>query len=133
MGKTINVLIVEDKADKACLMKIGLLDTFGTGAVSILIKKSVPEAEEVILRERNHFQLVMLDGDLNGYHGDELIPVIRNNQEGCVIAACSDRPEMNLRMMEKGADITTEKDFANAQFADIRKKLFELVMKPVTT
>ncbi len=133
MGKIINILIVEDELAKACLIKTGIIETFGNESVSILIKDKVSDAEEILLAKKNHFQLVALDGDLNDRHGDELIPVIRKTQQDCIIAACSDRPEMNLWMMEKGADITTEKDFANAQFAEIRKKLFGLVMKPITT
>lgn len=132
MGKIINILIVEDRPDKACLIKTGLIDTFGLESVSILVKDKVSDAEEILHTKTNHFQLIALDGDLNDRHGDELIPTIHKTQHGCIIAACSDRPEMNLRMMKAGASITTEKDFANNQFAEIRKNLFELVMKTTT-
>lgn len=133
MGKTINVLIVEDRPEKAFLIKLGIIETFGNESISILIKENVSNAEEILLAKTNHFQLVALDGDLNDRHGDELIPTIRKTQQDCIIAACSDRTEMNVRMMNTGANITTEKDFANLEFAEIRKNLFELVMRPITT
>lgn len=126
--RSLNILIVEDQAEKTALLKIGIMETFQSP--SILIKNSLPDAEEAL--RQNSFDLILLDGDLNGHHGEDLIPVIRQTQQDCVIAACSDREQKNKEMMEAGADIVTEKDFANVQFADIRKKLFELVMKTTT-
>ena len=117
LGKeNLKFLIIDDSVYAQKLIKKRIMKQFSTSQIFVL-ESFANWAFEKILQE-NQFDSIFLDGSLDdwlphdrfGKEGKNLIPYIKINNPDALIIAASSSEEVNVRMVEEGADFAIEKN-----------------------
>lgn len=105
------ILIVEDD------IRISKMESTLLTKCGYEVKTAFSGTEALLVLEKEHFDLVILDIMLPGMTGDEVLAEIRKKQDVAILCVSAiDALEKQIDMMRKGADDYITKPFHNEEF-----------------